>query len=516
MGSLYEDYLAGNPALSDFFASAPQSVLSASPEHTPWDASLAKAIRTYQASVGGVGRFEGDEAVVITGQQPGLFTGPLYTIYKAATAILLAERIERESGVPCVPMFWVASEDHDFEEVRTAHFLGKDHVPLSLEYTPARPVDGLPMHRVPLDPWIHEAIDEAAAATPGSEFRAEVAQFLHESSRAANSLSDWMARLMARLFRDTRLTVFSPHLPEARAAALPILEREIKNPLKSTHLLNATGARLEEMGYAQQVSKGEHECNFFVDVDGKRRKVLFQAGRYRLPEEHQDFSVEDMLTMLHDEPERFSPNVALRPVVQQHLFPTAAYVAGPGEIAYWAQLKPLFEFFGERMPVVYPRARCTLTNTKLVKLMSQFGFSLGDFERPVADLTEQAIRTTSENPTFTALEAKSPPVGQAICKLAEALGKDDAVARDMAEALARETDAYLNRIGHSILWRDGQHAATVERQVARLCYAFAPWRKPQERVYTVFSYVFEHGWGLIPQLLRELSIDSFEMNEVEL
>jgi bacillithiol synthase len=515
--SIASEYAAGSRELAPFFVGTPASLFDHPPQAKPWDPALVEALRRYQERLGAPKAFAGDEAVIITGQQPGLFTGPLYTIYKAITAIRAAENLQRATGVPCVPVFWVAGDDHDFEEVRTAHFLTKSHDPLGITYEPSRPVNGLPMSKVPLEPSLHEAIDLAASETRGSELRPDVARVLHEMLDVADSLSDWFARLLARLFADTPLVVFAPELPEARAAASAIFSQAVDAPLATTRLVNEGGKRLEDLGFPAQVVKRGTECSFFLDVDGYRRKVTFVDGRFRLPEAALEFAPEEMSSLLAEAPERFSANVALRCVVQQHLFPVAAYVAGPGETAYWAQLKPVFERFGETMPVVYPRARCVLATAKVRALVSRLGLSMADFSEPVDRLVERGLRATSgEDPALATISERRTGLQADLDALAEALRGENAVAGDMAGRLAVRVTQGMDRIERAVLLSDTAKRESARRQVLRLCHTLAPWRKPQERVYTVFSFLFEHGWDLIPRLLDEMDIVSFAMNEVEL
>lgn len=526
MPSLFEEYIAESPDVLPFFAGAARALFAAAPAAGPWDSALVDEIRAYQAQLGGNTSFAGSEAVIVTGQQAGLFTGPLYTVYKAATAVLLARRIEAATGTACLPLFWVSSDDHDFEEVRTARFLTKKQETLSLRYTPGTkstetPVDwgGCPVHRIPASGELHDFIGKAAAETPGSEFRDEVAAALHQTLDESDSVAAWFARLIAWLFRDTPLVVFMPHLAAARKAAARVVLREIQEPLASTRLLNEAGQRLEALGFSPQVVKNEKECCFFLEVDGRRRKVLFEEGLYRLPEEGAAFPREELAALVQSEPERFSPNVALRCVVQQALFPAAAYVAGPGEIAYWAQLKPLFAHFGYPMPTVYPRARCVLTTTKLKRLMKKFGFSMDDLSLPQADLEERALRLVSRGPVSAIVQQRRGEIETALGALEQdlaALKKNGEPLRDMAQGLSGHVTAGLDRFERAARRGDKAQVEATRNQVRRLCTALAPERKPQERFYSVFSFLFAQGPEFIPCLLERLDIESFDMNEVEL
>lgn len=516
MRDLFAEYVEEKPQLMAFFAAAPRALFSATPKTGHWEPTLVEAIHDYVQQAGGRPLFMGDEAAIVTGQQPGLFTGPLYTIYKAVTAILLARKVHERFGVRCAPVFWVGSDDHDFEENRVAHLFTRNHEILSLKYQPEANVSGLAMYRVPLEASLHDMVDQAAAAAPGSEMREEVAGFLHESLEASENLADWTARILVRLFKNTPLVVFAPHMPAARRLAAPVFEREIRDPLVSTMLLNETGRKLREMDFHQQVSKQPSECNFFLDFDGRRRKVLFEEDRYFIPEEEGYLSVEEMSGLLETQPERFTPNVALRCIVQQHLFPAAAYVAGPGEIAYWAQLKPLFRHFGLDMPVVYPRGRCLLTDTKSKQILEKFQFTMEDLAGVPDELAAQALQLTAQAPATEVVQRHRSEIEGGFEPLIEELAALSKTAAEMAQSVQRNLAEEFDRIEAAIIKGEEAQAEAVRKQVQRVTTLLFPNRKPQERVLNVFSFLFEYGWDLVPRLIKEMDVEAFDVKEIEL
>lgn len=516
MRDIVAEYLEGAEDLLGMFRAPVDSLFAGALRSRPWGSALADSLRDYQKHIGGDAAFNGNEAVVATGQQPGIFCGPLYTVLKAASAVKVAQRVTADTGTPCVPLFWVGSDDHDFEEARATYLLTLADEPLEVVYTPEADVEGMPLYGIPAGHSLHAQIDLAARECRGSELRDEVAAFLHESLDASASLGEWTARLMARLFRGTGLVIFAPELPAARQLSAEVMAREIASPLSNTALVNRGADRLEEMGLPPQLRKGDSECAFFLDVDGRRRKVTFEDGRFVLPEVGECYTAPEMESILSGEPGRFTPNVALRCIVQQHLFPVAAYVAGPGEMAYWAQLEDVFAHHGLDMPVVYPRARAVLGRVKLFAWLRESGLTLADLSAGEDAAVDKALRTLARGPGREALSRRARKVDDALADLAADLEKHSAVAADMATRLGVRAREEIERID-GVLTREnkGQVDAAAER-VRKLCNCLAPWRKPQERVYTVFSFLFEHGWGLIPRLLDELDAAPYHMNEVEL
>lgn len=516
MANLYRDYLTQFEAVAPFFAAPPQSLFDAPPVPGEWNAALAAEINAYQDRAGAGGCIAGNEVAIVTGQQTGIFTGPLYTVAKGVTAVISACLVRERFVVPAVPIFWIHGDDHDFEEVRTTHVLTKHDEPFTLLYSPEQPVDGWPMNRVPIEPSLHDLVDAAARETSGSEHRSAVAAFLHDTLDASDSLADWFARCMGRLFRDTPLVLFAPDGPEARKLAAGVLRAEIERPLASTDLVNETGGRLEALGYPRQVQKQGNECNFFVLWDGRREKVLYREGRFDVPGAEKSFDRDAMLDWLEREPGAFTPNVVLRPVVQQRLFPVTAYVGGPGEIAYWAQLKPVFEAFGLPMPRVYPRVQCTFTTIKLNRLRHEYGFSLDDLRAPLDELIDHAMRQTPSNPAYDWAKSQRAAIEDAIGRYVKALEREEPAVAEMAAALSGHTAAQLDRIERAILNSDAGQVEVVRKRVTRLSHALAPWRQPQDRVYSAFSFLFQQGLDFVPRLLREFDVESFAMQEIVL
>ncbi len=516
MKDLFSDYLSGASDLMAFFQAPPASFLEVPPNPAGIASELVEDINRFNGNLGSSGRLTGHEALVVTGQQTGLLTGPLYTIHKAATAIRLARACMDHFDLPCAPVFWLAGDDHDFEEARSATIFTRDNDLLDLRYEPEAGVAELPMYRVPLEASLHGLIDEAAAAARGSELAREVSAFLHESLDVSSSLADWTARILARLFRDTPLVLFAPHLPTARRLAADVFHCEIGHPGESTRLLNSAGERLRQAGYHQQVEKRANECNFFIEMGGRRRKVTFDGDRFVIPAEGIACSAYEMQLMLESAPDRFSGNVALRCIVQQRLLSPAAYVAGPGEVAYWAELKPLFAWFGETMPIVYPRARITLTTAKLGKLLSKLGLALGELGGAPEVLLNKALEATADTAWRAVVSGHRPSIRAALAALKVDLTKVVKSAEPLLDGLLTQVESEIDRIERILLRGDEERVRTVEAQVQRLCNALYSRRKPQDRVHNVFSYLFAYGWDLVPRLVEEIDVTHSGVQEIEL
>ncbi len=516
MRDVLTDYRAGAADLLACFANPPDALWTAPAKLPAWAAGVADDTRRYNAHRGQSPALTGTEAVIVTGQQPGLFTGPLYTIYKAITAIKAARLHSERTGVPAVPIFWIGADDHDFDEACSAHYLSRRHTVEALTYAPSADVAGRCMFRVPVEPALHAMAETIAADANGSEDAPAILQMLHDTLNEAQSLSDWYARLLMRLFKETPLIFFTPELPAARRAAADLFRREIEQPLETTRLVNEGGKRLAALGFEPQLVKSSDECSFFLEVDERRRKVLWANNVFHLPEADLKYSAADLRSMLDAEPDRFTANVALRCMVQQRLFPTRAYVAGPGELAYWAQLKPAFDRHELPMPVVYPRAQCLLTTIKLNKIRTKLGLSLDELAHSEEDAITLAMQRAGAHPMLGRVQQAQKTVRSELEALAKALESTAATAAQMLPALQAELDRGFTRIDRALLMADETKHTTTRQQVQRLANSLAPMRKPQERVLTIFSFLFEHGPTLIGRLINEIDPESKQVQEIEL
>ncbi|MDP2323740.1 MAG: bacillithiol biosynthesis BshC, partial [Gammaproteobacteria bacterium] len=248
-------------------------------------------------------------------------------------------------------------------------------------------------------------------------------------------------------------------------------------------------------------------------------RVRFDGGRFILPDTGETFSEAELLALLACEPERFTANVALRCIVQQHLFPVRAYVAGPGELAYWGQLKGLFAQFEQPMPIVYPRIRAVLTSMKTNKLLRKLGLTPADLQGNLPDLEERALRASRQDPALGVLERHRAKLLASVESMESdfyAIGRGGAAAVGLAEQFRGQVRQGLDHMERNLLRVDTARTEAIQNQLARLSTELAPERKPQERYYTLFSWVFQHGWDLVPRLIAALDHNDFSLQEVEL
>ena len=308
-----------------------------------------------EASRESLARFEKPETiVVVSGQQPGLFGGPLYTLYKTITGIAFARELERATGRSVVPIFWIASDDHDFEESRHS-FVGGQEVAYPLDAAP----HGVSLSRVTLGPPIVDLVRQVEETVGQAMYGGDVVARLRDAYAPGRGWTEAFARLAGGWAAPWGALVFDPADPEAKRLALPVFEREIELKGKSSEAARTRGEELEKAGYHAQIARTGQELNLFWH--GTVREAIRVSGNtLKLGESGREIASKELLARLREKPEDGSPGVLLRPLMQDHLLPTAAYVGGPSEVAYWAQVYALYPLFGMAPPAIVPRAGATI------------------------------------------------------------------------------------------------------------------------------------------------------------
>src|SRR6267378_3585745 len=317
-------------------------------------------------------RLEKGAVAVVSGQQVGLFSGPAYSIYKALTAVQIAAELTRD-GIPAVPVFWMATEDHDLNEIR--HTTWFDQGKLIRFELPLIAETGRLVGRIPLGAQIEPLLQEAAEllANQGSDL---LAQYLMESYRPEETYGSAFGKLFARLFAQQGLILMDPLDTGLHKVAAPLYQHALAERDVLNEKLLQRGKDLDRAGFDAQVKVTSRSTLLFHLADGMRQVITASAGKFQAGEK--TWTRDELVHMTHTEPENFSPNALFRPVVQDYLLPTAAYIAGPAEIAYFAQSEVVYRHLLGRMPVMLPRAGFTLVDAKAKKLLRRYGLAVED------------------------------------------------------------------------------------------------------------------------------------------
>ncbi|RPI05965.1 MAG: bacillithiol biosynthesis cysteine-adding enzyme BshC, partial [Zetaproteobacteria bacterium] len=312
---------------------------------------------------------------VCTGQQTGLFGGPLFTLYKALTAVALASRLEGAVRRPVVPVFWMASEDHDVAEADHVYLADRGGNPIQVRHAAWASPDGFMPANLRLGPAIDDTLKRLRDALPATEFADALHEALTRAYAPDRSLSEAFARWMTHLLGDTGLVLVDAADPGLKRLAAGVFRRELEEAPRTSAAILDVSRSLRSAGYPAQIEARPDGVNCFLLQDGRRALARDSAG-FALRDTGEIVPAATLHRIARETPERFSPNVALRPVVQDTLFPTLAYVAGPGELAYFAQLRPVYDLFGVPMPAVVPRATLSLVDPRSARLLERFRLGL--------------------------------------------------------------------------------------------------------------------------------------------
>jgi bacillithiol biosynthesis cysteine-adding enzyme BshC len=462
------------------------------------------------AHVGALGR--GDTAVVVTGQQVGLFLGPLYSFYKAATAIAVARALEAESGIRCVPLFWLQTEDHDHAEVASCRVLAADGTAVALALSPETPAQArVSIAHRHLGPEIEALVDALAEALRGLPAADEVVSLLAKHYGPDRTFAEAFAGVLATIFAEDGLVVLDPRDARVGAAAASLYASALDDAEGLEAALRVRGDALARAGFDEQISVRDGCSLLFFharDARGPRFRLKRAAGgaRWELSGARREVADGEVRAALADDPLRLSTSALLRPLVQDALLPTAAYVGGPGEVSYFAQLDPLYEALAMPRPMVVPRARFRVVDAPTRRRLEALGLTAADAERPRPELVARlaGARADAEHPSPAALRQRAAEaVAPAVDELGRALLAADAGAARAVDrtraTVARALERLAARYERALAGRDAAAMARLDKVTC----ALAPDGVPQERAYAWPSLAARHGIAGLRRLVME-------------
>lgn len=437
---------------------------------------------------------EAGTVAVVTGQQVGLFLGPLYCLFKAAAAVACARALQAETGTRCVPVFWLQTEDHDFDELNHTFVLderGGEVVRLALVEAPPPRTQ---VHRAVLGASVEQALSRLAACVEGRPHADEVLALLRAHYQPGRTVTQAFAGVLAALFADEGLVLVDPRAPGLAAAAAPVHRRAFEDTAALAQGLEARVAALEAAGFDAQVTvrPGAPLSFFHPDgADGPRFRLVPQGDGFALVGREGVVSRAALDAALAAEPERFSTSALLRPILQDTLLPTAAVIGGPGELNYFAQVGPLYDTFGLPPPLMVPRARFRLLEPRVRAQLDELGLAAAQLEAPLERVLAAARRDAA--PALDAAELERRLVDAAAAVLAQV---PEPRGQDVADALAR-TQATVARAASRLAGRYRRAQETTDgvrlERARRAQRALFPDGQPQERVFGFAAYAARVG-----------------------
>lgn len=444
---------------------------------------------------------EADSVAVIGGQQAGLMTGPLYTIYKAITILQLAREMQEMLPVQVVPIFWIAGEDHDLEEVNHIWIPVTDgrleRVKLETDDRHKRSIGKRELVMERVDIFLKAVADRH----PDSPYKMEWLDRLRELAERSRTWSDWFAGVFHWLFGEAGLVLFDSAAKEFTQVTAPFYRRLIEASEAIDEAVRSGTKQVERLGFKPQVEMQPGQAHLFIEESGNRSLLFHQDGTFVTKDGSLSYSRNELMHLVSTE--RLSTNVVTRPLMQEYLFPTLASVLGPGELAYWGQYRQAFSLFGWKMPILFPRIGMTLVERDVSKTMQTFGLSPEQALFHARDVREKWLKKQDElqiEELFAEWThdlqqwhmAKTRPLLSINPGMAEVIEKN-------RERLLRELRYLQNQAQQAIRTKYEAPLRRLEWMELHL----SPQGKLQERVFNVFYFINQYGWDWLHQLINE-------------
>ncbi|OKP69500.1 bacillithiol biosynthesis cysteine-adding enzyme BshC [Paenibacillus sp. P3E] len=439
--------------------------------------------------------------VVTGGQQSGLFTGPLFVIYKAITTIQAAKEAAAQLGRPVVPLFWIAGEDHDWDEVNHTYVLNRTGEITRLKLDKADELrSSVSAIKVEEESWL-QITGQLDDLLQESEFKPQIMEVVRDSSAEGYSMSEAFAKLMGSLFGRFGLILLDSADPELRKLEAPMFKSLIEHNDELESAYHTAAGRITDSGYELQAAVTAGGANLFYIHQGARLLLHKEEGRFTDRKGMVSFSREELLEQLETHPERFSNNVLTRPLMQDYVLPVLATVLGQGEIAYWAIPQPAFEVVGERMPLIIPRMSFTVVEGTLHKHMDKYQLVFGDVLQGLDEKRKKWLAAQDELELERRFEDTKAAFTAMYEPLIEQLGSIQA---GLLKLGANNKDKILDQI--TFLQAKAQDAMAKQNEAAlrqweRIELSLMPLGKLQERVYNVMYYLNRYGPGWLDELM---------------
>ncbi len=524
---LFLDYLSYTPSIRSFYPRSPifSEWVKDESQRVVYDAArrgkvsqiLERQNRAWGASpktLANIERFKRGALAAVTGQQVGLFGGPLFSIFKALTAVKLAEQATA-AGVDCVPVFWLATEDHDLAEVNHVSLLSEHGLPERL-VVESQGIADAPVGTVKFGPEIEPVVERAAALLGDSE----VTTWLRQAYRPGESLGSAFALLFARLFAEWGVILLDPAEKDFHHLAKPLFRAAIERVSELDEALLARGKALEAAGYHQQVKVTSATTLLFEVKNGARTVVRRRnngandnGGEFAVGEERS--SSKELVERIEEAPETFSPNALFRPVVQDYLLPTLVYTGGAAEAAYFAQAAVVYEKLLGRVTPILPRFSATLLEAKAERILTRYQLGLPEvFQGP--EKVREVIAARSLPPDLqTRFSEAYASVEQSMAALRDSIGRLDSTLIDTAESARTSMSHQIDRLRARVARAEQQRNEVITRHADALSNALFPNKVLQEREVAGVSFVARYGPEWLANLYQHVHPDCHDHQVIE-
>jgi bacillithiol biosynthesis cysteine-adding enzyme BshC len=500
-------FFAGDPATPAAWA----DTIARSQGYQRQPAEIARVIAAQQAQRGAPGAARESAArladpatrVIITGQQAGLFGGPLFTLLKAITTMKLAAQVSKEHRVPVVPVFWIDAEDHDWPEVSGCTVLDSELAPATVRLADLPGAGSLPIARLTLNDAIQPALEQLQANLPETEFKADILAALRSAYAPGRSMAGSFGVWMEHVLGPHGLVVYDSSDHASKALARDVFVKELSQPGHTARIAAKAGDALVARGYHAQATLADGTVSVF-HLNAERAPIHIAGNQATVGE--QTLTTAELIEEARQHPEHFSPNVLLRPLVQDTVFPTICYVAGPNELAYLGQLKDVYAHFGVPMPLFYQRGSATLADSATLRFLSKYELPVTALRAQDESVLNQLLENQLPPTVEQALHAVSSLIDERMAAVAAAVPQIDPTLEGAVKStqgkLQHEVQALHNKVIQAAKRRD----ETLRRQFQRAQALTFPQGHPQEREVGFVWFLNRYGPALVDRLMDELPL----------
>ncbi len=442
-----------------------------------------------------ISRLRADDVLVVTtGQQPGLFVGPLYAVYKALSAAALAHRLQLRWQRPVVPLFWLASDDHDFAEANHAAWFAADGTPTNWtlrERAPDAPLT--PMYREQLGPEVTEGLDLLEASLPASEFTGETMAWLRRYYLPTATVAQGYAGALAELLAPFGIVCFDSSHQAVKRRAIPLIMKAVGLAQDLDRDLGRRATDLTAAGADPRVHVGDGATLVMMESEQGRDRLVVDGTEVVTRRGHERFTLDTLQGLAAESPERFSPNVLLRPVVESALLPTVGYVAGPGELRYFPLTDPLYQRLRVPQQPAIPRWSGLVIERRVDRVLDKFDASLDQLTEPNQALETSVVRSHMPPEITEVVATLRQAIDDGYDVLLDQGSRIDPTMAKPVEGSRRQALAAVDHIDKRLRGHLKQREATELKQIGHAREALLPGGKPQERVVSVASYRARYG-----------------------
>jgi bacillithiol biosynthesis cysteine-adding enzyme BshC len=523
---LFRDFLGYTEAVKPFFPNHFQgdweaTILQRS-EHFPYRAELARVLEEQNRrwtnspeTFRNIDQITRENSMaVVTGQQVGIWSGPLFTLYKALAILQLSEKLQRQfPQFRFVPIFWMEVGDHDFREVNHVYLPNRENQLIRLEL-PVLENDFRSLHQRQIPREMEELLNQLNEVLPETEFTQSIVQKLAECYQAGEYFADAFACWMHHLLRGKGLVLLNPSHTDIKQMAEPVFRQVLEQREDVVRALQERAEALKQAGYHHQVAIRPEQTLLFLQ-DGKdaaRCRIDRTAEGYLIqhPEHPYSLTEQELDSILRNEPYRFSPNVLLRPLMQDAVLPTVAYVAGPGEVSYWAQVNALYPVFRMPAPILYPRPRVTIVEKHIARLVEKFEIDYRKILQADEAIVPGVLRKYS-NPSFDEIfenfQANIVDNLELITDVLQALDPS------LEKSVEKTRNHMLQSLRQLQTRVDGVLQQRMEaelRQIRKILLHLKPMQQPQERILNILHYINKYDLSFVDVLYKSIKLDTTE------